>query len=365
MAGDDSKVVVIGGGAVGTACAYYLARAGDEVTLVERSGLGAEASGANLGLLLVSDKPPGPLFELSLESARLYGNLAAELDYQVQYERSGSLLVYTSPDAMAGAEARAADLRSRGLEAEVLGRAETRRLEPALHPGVAGSLWCNLDGTIYPFALCHGYARAALRHGARVLTHTAATALEAEGGRVTAVVTDRGRIRTEAVVLAAGAWSPALAATVGVRLPIEPSRGQMLVTEPVPPMVRHVIMGHEPYVRQSPYGQLLIGSIPERVGFNKATEVPVLAEFAAGAIGLMPCLGGVPVIRSWAGLRPRAEDQVPIIGEAPGVRGLFVAAGHFRNGMGQAPATGAAIAELIRGRPGYPWLEAFDPGRFA
>jgi glycine oxidase len=178
------------------------------------------------------------------------------------------------------------------------------------------------------------------------------------------VVVEGERLDGDAVIVAAGAWTGALCASFGGRLPIEPRRGQMLALAHVPPLLTHAIHGEDVYLVPRASGELLVGATVERVGFHRAVTAEGIAGLLTSAINLVPGLAGLPITRTWYGFRPWAPDGLPIIGPWPGVPGLWVATAHYRNGILLAPITARLVSEsIMRGQPS-PELEDFLPDRF-
>ncbi len=359
--------IVIGGGVIGTAVAYNLAREGQRVTLLERRGIASEASGANVGLVTLTTKPTGPLFELARASIEMFRTLREELDHEIYYSRPGVLHIFPDEAKRAETLAKVPEWKRLGIECRVLDGDETRALEPVLSREVLGSVWAEPDGMVWPFALTMGFAHAARRHGATVEVGPQAevTALRVERGRVVGVETPAGFRPAGTVVLATGAWAKFLPAPLGIDVPVFPIWGQVLVTERVPKMIHHVIFGGEPTARQTPFGNVIIGSTPEDRGFDKTVDLDLTREFAHSVLRLFPGVRGLQVIRAWAGLRPGTADALPFMEWAPGVEGLFLACGHFRNGICYAPASGRIVADLILRGKTWDWAGAFTLRRFA
>jgi glycine/D-amino acid oxidase-like deaminating enzyme len=362
-----SEVIVVGGGVIGAAVAYNLARDGQQVTLLERRGIAAEASGANVGLVTLTTKPRGPLFELARTSLGMFRTLREELESEIHYQRPGVLHVFASEEKRAETLAKVPEWRSLGITCRVLDGGETRALEPVLSPAVLGSVWADTDGMVWPFALTMGFARAARRHGAKVEVGPDAevTGLRAERGRLMGVETPAGFRPAGTVVLATGAWAKFLPAPLGIDVPVFPVWGQVLVTERAPRMIHHVIFGGEPTAGQTPFGNVIIGSTPEDRGFDKAVDLHLAREFASSVLRMFPGLRGLQVIRAWAGLRPGTADALPFMEWAPGVEGLFLACGHFRSGICYAPASGRIVADLMLRGKTWDWASAFTLRRFA
>jgi sarcosine oxidase subunit beta len=390
-----ADVVVIGGGVIGTSIAFRLAQAGVDVLLVERRDLASGTSGACDGGIGLQTKKPGPHLELAWHSAQMFPRLADELGHDFEYAMVGGLFLITSEAEWAVMEQFVAEQRAAGLDIVILEGDEARRREPALSPNVIAATYLDprvgglTDGLCNPHYLNYAYGAAARRHGARLMLWTEVSSLRMEGRRVIGVDTTAGPIACQTVVLAAGVWSPFIARTAGVDLPIWPRRGQILVTEPAAPRIRHFLHGAtyilakfrpdlvaqaaDPLTRlggallmeQTTAGTILIGSTREFVGFDTRTTRRATAALAAEAARLVAGVTDLRIIRSYAGLRPYTPDSLPLLGPVAGVEGLVVAAGHEGDGIALSAITGVLIAEYLTGRPlTYP-LAPFDPNRFA
>ncbi|MEU1415834.1 FAD-binding oxidoreductase [Streptomyces sp. NPDC005731] len=370
-------VVVVGAGMVGAACALYAARAGLDVALVDRGPVAGGTTGAGEGNLLVSDKEPGPELELALLSLRLWDELAGELGRTVEYEPKGGVVVASAPEGLAALEGLADGQRAAGVEAVDVPADRLHDLEPYLAPGLAGGVLYPQDRQVMPALAAAHLARASR---ARLLTgRTVTGVLRTPQGAVRGVRTDRGDVHAPAVVNAAGTWSGEVAALAGVTLPVLPRRGFVLVTEPLPPRVRHKVYAADyvadvasdsaalqtsPVVEGTAAGPVLIGASRERVGFDRSFSLPVARALAAGATRLFPFLGQVRAMRTYLGFRPYMPDHLPAIGPDPRAPGLYHACGHEGAGIGLSTGTGHLIAQILGG--GRPELDLtpFRPERF-
>ncbi|MEK2490493.1 FAD-binding oxidoreductase [Kitasatospora purpeofusca] len=373
-------VVVVGAGVVGAACAYYAARAGLAVDVVDRGPVAGGTTGAGEGNLLVSDKEPGPELDLALYSGGLWRELAAEFGTDVEYEDKGGLVVAGTPERQEALRAFAAGQAGSGVLAEEIPGERLRELEPHLAPGLAGGFHYPQDSQVQPALAAAHLLRAARRAGARLYTGEAVRALRiGADGAVRGVETERRRLDSAAVVNAAGTWGGELAALAGVGLPVLPRRGFVLVTEPLPRIVRHKVYAADyvadvasgsaalqtsAVVEGTPGGPVLIGASRERVGFDRTLSVEVLHRLAAQAAALFPVLAGVNVMRAYRGFRPYLPDHLPAIGADPRVPGLYHACGHEGAGIGLAPGTGALIAQQLTGKDPERDLAPFRPDRF-
>ncbi|MEV5145307.1 FAD-binding oxidoreductase [Streptomyces sp. NPDC052727] len=370
-------VVVVGAGMTGAACALYAARAGLDVRLVDRGPVAGGTTGAGEGNLLVSDKEPGPELELALLSARLWAGLARELGTVIEYEAKGGLVVAPTPGTLAALRDFAADQRRAGVTAVPVDAEQLAELEPHMAPGMAGAVHYPQDAQVMPALAAAHLVRAS---GAAVHTgRTVTGVLRTARGAVYGVRTDRGDIHAPAVVNAAGTWGGDLASLAGVRLPVLPRRGFVLVTEPLPRLVRHKVYAADyvadvasdsaalrssPVVEGTAAGPVLIGATRERVGFDRSLSLTAMRALAAGAIGLFPFLERVRALRTYAGFRPYLPDHLPAIGPDPRVPGLFHACGHEGAGIGLAPGTGQLVAQALTGKAPEMDLTPFRPERF-
>jgi len=366
-------VVVIGAGMVGAACAYYAARAGLTVTVVDRGPVAGGTTGAGEGNLLVSDKPPGPELDLMLVSLARWAELDAEVG-GFEFTPKGGLIVASTDAGMAAVDTLVDGHRSVGVEAVRVD--EPHDYEPALTAGLVGGAYYPQDAQVQP-----ALAAARLLHAAGVAVRTAeVTGLVVQGGRAAGVRIGADVIAADHVVNAAGVWAGGLSKEFGVPVPVEPRRGFVLVTEPVPPIVRHKVYAAEyvsdvasgdadlqssAVVEGTPAGTILIGASRERVGFDAGLPLGVLRRLAAQAVALFPALAGVHVLRAYRGFRPYSADHVPIIGADPRLPGLYHACGHEGAGIGLAPATGELIAALLAGTAPPLDPTPYAPVRFA
>lgn len=378
-------VVIIGAGVVGAAIAYYAARSGLSVAVVDRGPVAGGTTGAGEGNLLVSDKEPGPELDLALLSAGLWRELAAVLPQQIEYEAKGGLVVAPDEASLKALRGFAEGQRAAGVEAVEAGVLDLRELEPHLAPGPAGGFLYPQDAQVQP---AQAAARLLAASGAQVhlgeevtgiLRSPGSTGTDGTAGAVRGVRTSRRELLAPAVVNAAGTWGGRIAELAGVSLPVLPRRGFVLVTEPLPRVVRHKVYAADyiadvasgsaalqssAVVEGTPSGPVLIGATRERVGFDRSLSVEALRRLAAQAAALFPVLADVRVLRTYHGFRPYLPDHLPAIGPDPRVPGLLHACGHEGAGIGLAPATGLLIASALTGsEPPLP-LWPFRPDRF-
>jgi sarcosine oxidase subunit beta len=378
---ETADVIVIGGGVIGAAVAYYLAVRKVRVLLLEKKDLAAGSSGACDGLVFLQSKKPGVHLRLAMRSRELFETLAETLPVPVEYRPSGGLIVIETEEEAAAMETFVSKQRQSGLDVTLLSAEETREREPALAETIVGAAYSPMDGKINPLALTHGFAQGAKAHGADIRTHTAVTGFRQSGGRVTGVVTGRGTFTADVFVNAAGVYAPDIAAFLGFSVPIHPRRGQILVTEAVSPTLGHALLsaryiaakydpalaekgGQGVSMEQTEHGNILVGSTREFAGYNRNTTIEGIGSVAARAAALVPGLKNIHVIRAFAGLRPYTPDGLPMLGKVAGLDNLVMAAGHEGDGIALSAVTGQLIANLIVDGETDPPLSEFSPNRF-
>ncbi|HEU5045000.1 MAG TPA: FAD-binding oxidoreductase [Nocardioidaceae bacterium] len=376
-----SDVVVVGGGIVGAACAYYAAGAGLAVTVVDRGPAGAGTTSRGEGNILVSDKAPGPELTLALWSRQLWHQIGADLgDEPLELERKGGLVVAATESAMASLTRFARDQQEAGVDTVPVPAGALHEHEPHLAPDLAGGVLYGQDLQVQPVAAAAALLTGARARGAQVRTGVEAVGLvrDARGG-VTGLVTDHGTVPAGAVVNATGTWGGVLSERLGCAVPVLPRRGFILVTEPLPRVVRHKVYSADyvdnvassdagletsTVVEGTKGGTVLVGASRERVGYDDAFSPEVVRRLAAQATRIFPFLARVRVIRTYHGFRPYCPDHRPVIGPDPRVPGVFHACGHEGAGIGLAPATGRLLADLLSGaEPGVD-PAPYSPGRF-
>jgi glycine/D-amino acid oxidase-like deaminating enzyme len=373
-------VLVIGGGIVGAASAYHLARRGASVTLLEQDRLASGATGRNLGFIWIHTRRTGPELELVMSTRNELESLPEELGADFGLRTNGGLTYFTSEAQGAVirefVEQRVAD----GVPMRLLDGDEARAMAPILPETVLGASYCPLDAQVDPGRYVRAFGAAAQRAGARIVEGATARTLETEAGRITRVQTDIGPISAGQVVIAGGAWSPYLAAQLGIDLPIHPMRLQIVQTEPLPPRLRVILYGPAavkqyaifrelPSYRREAFetaledrlglallesacqtadGSYLLGIAMDFPGFDWKVDLAGVSLVAEGMATALPELKAARFARAWAGVLPMTSDSLPVIDHAPGFDNAIIAAGHvFGNGAG--PTTGRLVADLVCG----------------
>jgi D-amino-acid dehydrogenase len=413
-------VVVIGGGVIGVASAYYLTRAGWDVTLLDKGEICAGSSYGNAGLIVPShvlplaapgvwwkavrwmldaESPfyvkPRPSLELarwlwrfraactparmrrampvlrrlSVESLALYRELVQELDQKrgvdVGFRQSGSMTVFFSAEGLAHGREEARLLGEAGVAVEVLDGAAARAAEPALRPDVIGALLCREDALLVPDRFVKALAELTESLGARSVTRTEAIGFRTAGDRLTAVETTRGTLPADAVVLAAGAWSPEVGRALGLRVPIQPAKGYSLTYRrpargPVIPL-----LPAEARFSVTPMGEFLrFGGTLELAGMDLSIKRRRVEALRRSAVRCIEGAEDLELLEIWRGLRPCTPDGLPLVGRTRRFANLVLAAGHAMVGMSLGPVTGKLVAQLVGGHTPPTDLRALDPDRF-
>ncbi|MBD9665403.1 FAD-dependent oxidoreductase [Variovorax sp. VRV01] len=360
-----TDVLVIGAGVLGSCLGYYLAQEGVDVTVVDRDDLNLQASGANAGSLHVQllsfdfgDRaqagggPAAATLPLGPMSVRLWQQIEADCGEDLEIKITGGLMVADSEAGLRFLEAKAALERSHGIDAQLIDGTELRRLSPALSGTLLGAELCPMEGKINPLRATYAVARRAQQHGARFLRGCDVQHVERLPGDGAGfeVRTSRGSIRAGRVVNASGAWSSAIGNMLGVRIPVKGAPLQMIVTEPAPPLVDHLIAHANRHLslKQAASGALLVGggwtaAFDEDMRLNRAERTSIEGNLWV-ARHVLPAIAGLHVLRCWAGMNVNI-DGAPIMGEVPGVPGFFNAV--TSNGYTLAPVTARVVADLI------------------
>lgn len=412
-------MVVVGGGVIGVSCAYYLARGGAVVTLLERERLGAGASSGNAGTVSAGHPPlnrPGrirqavlnmvdpasPLYvkprwdpalwrwllgfaryctdahveycmgvmaPLGKDALSLFDQLIEEERIECGYRADGYYDVCRTERGLSGARHEASIIRRYGYHPEELDGDELRRREPALAGDIIGGVFYPDAATLEPFRFLERLADAARRHGAVIREAVDVGAVRIENGRAGGVTLATGEsLGADAVVLATGPYSRGLAASIKIKIPVQPGKGYHRDVEVGPngaPPLRVACVLNESSVFCTPMGTTVrFAGTMEFSGENRVMRPARLAQMTAAARGAFPGLGSARPVSEWCGLRPVSVDGLPIVGPLPGVDGLHLATGHGMLGLTLGPVTGEMVARAILGE-GDARIEPLAPGRFA
>lgn len=390
----DSEIVIIGGGVAGASTAYHLAELGHDVVLLERGRVAGEASGANAGLIgaLGWGNQPDLHSTLCMGSARLFKMVQLELGIDIAFRQSGALETIQTEAQLSFAQAEVQRLRDAGFATELLTIDDARSIEPGLHPELLGCIYDPLAAQADPVLATSALADLAVGAGARLYSGHGVTAIQPQGSGTYRVRVGHHVFNAETLVLAAGAWCGSLGEMLNLQIPIEPVRGQMWATEPLPPRIFHTMVSvesaafwrnqqtdrQEPphlthlddvritrhlYGRQNRTGEVIFGGDRQTVGFEKYPDPTGIAVNKDHAAEIFPFLGKLPIRRTWAGLMPFSRDGQPLIGKLPGYRSAFIVGGLASSGFGRGPMAGKLLAEYIHTDQRPRVLTDADPAR--
>lgn len=369
----NSEVLIIGGGVIGLAIARSLQKKGVRgITVLERGKLGREASYAAAGMLAPQSESdsPGSMFELCSESRDLYPRFAAELleetGIDIELEQSGTLVpAFTDED-----ESRHRNIfewqTAAGLDLQKLSAEESLKREPLLSQNIKSGLFFPGDWQVNNRKLVLALIEFAERNSITLVENMSADVLLTEGSLCTGVRSQNRTYTAKTIVVATGAWTSMLELNDS-KLPIavEPVRGQMISFQTSSATFRHVIFSSSGYIVPRKDGKLIVGSTMEYCGFNDRTTAEGIEQLRETAVMIAPFLSRSEIAETWSGLRPKANDELPVLGKLETADNLFIATAHFRNGILLAPITGEIIAEQIIGGNISRYSECFSPSRKA
>lgn len=362
-------VIIVGGGLMGCSTAYRLAKEGLQVLVLERSVPGAEASSAAAGILAPSIESAHDAFALQLgrRSRELHAELSEELDelfgIDVGFRRSGVIELAFDESEKRHLDVTAQALAAQGVRCETWTREDLLGEEPSSNPEALAALHVAEDAQVEPKKLLAAVALGAEREDVVFRTGSTVRQILVEGGRARGVQVDEEHIEADRVIVAAGSWTTLVP---GIRLhanTVYPVRGQMLATETRPPVFRRVVFGAGGYVVTRPDGRVLCGSTEERVGFERGITFEGMGKIIDTAVRIAPSLREATLRDHWSSFRPGTPDGLPLVGETH-IERLFLASGHYRNGILLAPLTAELLAEAVAGGSPSRQADALSPRRF-
>jgi glycine oxidase len=361
------QIVIVGGGIIGLTIARSLAQRGvRDICLLERSSLGTESSFAAAGMLAPQAEADeqDDFFKLLCQSRDLYPAFAKQLKDEtgidVELDTTGTLYLAFNEHDQSEIDQRFDWQTSAGLPVEKLTPEEARMFEPCVSPGISGALRFPLDFQVENRRLLTALANSVSELGVHLVKGTNVESIQVASHRVSGVQTSSGFIGCSTVVVATGAWS----SFANPAVKVEPVRGQIVCLTAQPELARHVIYSPRGYIVPRQNGRLLAGSTSENAGFAKEVTAAGVNTILKNAIEIAPALAVMPISDTWAGLRPRAADGLPVLGPCGEIDGLVYATGHYRNGILLAPLTGELIAKVIVEAVVPAVLTPFSPDRF-
>lgn len=360
-----TRAVIIGAGIVGAACAEALTRRGVEVVVVDRQPVGSGTTSRGEGNILVSDKGPGAELALAQLSRRAWLELGGLLGRdRIELEEKGGVVVAQTESGLGSLRTFADGQRGAGVTA--LDVENPLALEPHLAPGIPGAVHYPEDMQVQPVLAAAALLAAAVDRGATFRAGLDAAAAVTNGdGSVSGIRTATGEVvEADVVINASGTWGGEVSRRLGAPVPVLPRRGFVLVTEPLPPLVRHKVYSADYVdnvgssdagletscvVEGTRGGTILIGASRERVGFDTSLSVTVVETLARQAVAIFPFLAGVNLLRVYRGFRPYCPDHLPVIGPDQRVPGVLHACGHEGAGIGLAAGTASLVSDYVTG----------------
>lgn len=362
--------IVVGGGIIGCSIALRLAQAGQRVAVIDRASAGSEASSAAAGMLSTQTDAVSrdPFFDLGLKSRNMYKAFAQELKdlsgVDPEYQSQGTICVALNNDEMEHIAASASWQIESGFAVERLSANDIARLEPEVSRSAVGGLFFPEDHQVENRRLMTALAGAVRKLGVELIEQTEVTALALEGNACTGVETAGQSWTAGSVVIAAGSWSEKFLAPIGIKIGIAPVRGQMLALRGDVLPISHVVHSGSCYLVPRKDGRIVVGSTIEQAGFEKSVTAGGVSHLLDDAVRLVPALGEARVVELWSGLRPDTPDHLPVFGPTP-IENLYLASGHYRNGIMLAPITAEIMRDCVLNKTGLPEeFAAFGLSRF-
>lgn len=363
--------IVIGGGVIGSSIAFHLAKSKRSVLLVEKDRIGSQASKAAAGMLGAQAEihEAGPFYEMANESRTLFPSIAEELK---EYSGIDIGLVNKGLYKTAQMEEEEAELKRliafhnhEGQQAEWLEAEDLLKREPNLSKNVRGAMYLPNDGHVLPAELTAAFARSAAALGTEIKEFTEVTRFLQENGRIAGIETNHGVFYSENVVATSGVWTGKLLEQTGLDVPLYPVKGECFsVCFPIAPITATII-SNGCYIVPKQRSRLIVGATMLNGQYDTTVSFKGIAGLMDAAKAILPSIESGIWEKAWAGLRPQTPDGLPILGEHPEIMGLYIAAGHFRNGIVLSPITGKWMAELIDGERSKETLRLFRVDRFS
>ncbi len=365
---DNADVVVIGGGIIGLATAYFTRKEGKDVILVDKGIPGWEASGRNGGWASGGGHDVSSSTLLK-EGIKIWQGLDEELDAPTEFILGGSLFIASDEEEAWHLDQELEKSREAGVEVEKVGLREMQQILPGLHDGALSGLFFSQSGQANPQLTSQAWVWGIQRLGGRIYQNTTVTGITVEHERVTGIETSAGSISAEQIVNATGPWSNVINGMVGHSLPTRPCLIEMLCTQPAPPLTKAAFYGNVLYCRQAIHGHLHFGGYQTiEIDPNKATVKPtfslITGDIAKRFVGLIPSAASLRVLRTWAGIIEMTPDDGPILGAMGHPQGYYVNSGYGGLGFSWSPIAGKMMAELLaRGKTSLA-IDSLSPARF-
>lgn len=349
-------VIIVGGGVIGHSIAYSLSKRGIYSTVIEKGRANEKATSAAAGMLGVQSelKEDGPLFELARRSRNMFPQLQEELLDQtgidIELIQEGMLTIAKTEEETTTLKSMVEFQNCKGEQAQWLTSEGIREMEPNLSDSILGALYAPKDGQVSAYKLGTAFAKAASSLGVELLEYTEVTSLIMKNGRILGVKTTGGDFLANHVVVAGGAWSNNVLQSEELNLPIYPVKGECFSVISEETVVTRTIFSDECYIVPKTKGRYFVGATMIPHTFDESVSVVGISNLLKDSIKIIPKLIECKWEKVWAGIRPQTGDGLPFLGEHPFIQGLYVAGGHYRNGILLSPITGEVVANLIEGQ---------------
>lgn len=365
-------VIVIGAGMIGSAIAFFLSKEKTKVAVIEKGNIGEGTSSACDGIVFLQSKKPGIIMDMALESIHILKDLSNQFDRDIEYEQKGGLIVLQSEWERKALEEKVNNLQQIGIDVQLLNRNETLKIEPFLSEKIIGSSFCSIDGSINPIATTLAFAETAIKNGVEFYQKTIVEKMIIENDHIVGVKCfNSDEFYSNYIVLSTGIFTNDLLKDIKIQLSIKPRRGQVIITEPIAPLIHYPMLsgryiaaklvpemvsdlkdplnklGVGLVLEQANSGNLLIGSTREFVGENKNTSYEGIENILKHAADIVPNLKDINIIRSFSGLRPYTDDGLPFISKIIPYDNLIVAAGHEGDGITLSAITGKLVKQMV------------------
>jgi len=365
-----ADVVIIGGGVNGCSLAYGLTRKGLDVVVVEKKYLASGATGA-CGAGIRQQWSTSENAELAIESVKIFEKLSKELGDDIEFRQGGYLITVHDENEMKQAEKNVAMQRSLGLKVDILKPDEINDVVPILDVNgmcAIGATFCQTDGHANPFKTTFAYAHAARENGAEINTYTNVVGLKTKNKELNAVVTDKGIVKTNVVVNAAGIDSKGIAEMVNLDLPLVPFRKEIMATERMKPLFDAMVISFKDgiYFSQQREGQI-VGGIPipeERSGYKTMPTISFMQHMSRTLTRYAPVLKHVNMLRHWTGFYDVTPDARPILGEVKELKGFIQCNGFSGHGFMLSPMVSKLLTDLIANNKTSDVLMSLNLSRF-
>lgn len=349
-------VIIVGGGVIGSAIAFYLSEQHKKVLIIEKETLASKATSAAAGMIGAQSEleQDGPLSRLARKSREMFPELAKRLQaytgINIGYVKNGILKVAVTEADVAAYQAIVTAQQKRGENATWMTPKQVSSHEPALSQHIKGAMYIPDDGNVSAFEFSTAFAHAAVKLGTEVLEHTEVLNLIHVNNNITGVKTTLGNFYAAETIVAGGAWSEQLTNQMGINLSTYPVKGECFsVTTKLSPIKRTIFTKHC-YIVPKSGNRLLIGATEKPHTFDETVNLKDLSVLMDAAMKIIPSLKDAQWEKAWAGIRPQTADGLPYLGRHPLFQGLSIATGHYRNGILLAPITGKLMADLLDGQ---------------